>query len=121
MENSRKLDLTGGVTYRLIAEVPTGMALPAVRIDSGLFKYVLLKCTEYPCRRVAAIPMRFWYHLANALHAMPVEDPARARLGDLFAEPYAKLARLCAPRETEGKRSSCSPGGKRVVSRALGV
>ncbi|KAH8065829.1 hypothetical protein JL722_212 [Aureococcus anophagefferens] len=56
---------------------------------------VMIKCTEYPARRVAAAPLRFWYHLARAVGRLADGDPARASLVAKFRDAYASLARLC--------------------------
>ena len=55
---------------------------------------VMIKCTEYPARRVAAAPLRFWYHLARAVGRLADGDPARASLVAKFRDAYASLARL---------------------------
>ena len=64
---------------------------------------VMIKCTEYPARRVAAAPLRFWYHLARAVGRLADGDPARASLVAKFRDAYASLARLCVRLSVRGE------------------
>lgn len=63
--------------------------------QQGAIVGVMLSCTEYPSRKVAQIPLRFWYHLARALSRLDPSDPAKQKVGMIVREPYLQLAKLC--------------------------
>jgi len=73
---------------------------------------VMLACTEYPCRRVSGIPLRFWYYLARAITSLRDDEPCKASLRRLMFEPYQRLgpswpcASPCARRTTATRRAT---------------
>uniref|UniRef100_A0A7S3NIA9 Exportin-1/Importin-beta-like domain-containing protein n=1 Tax=Aureoumbra lagunensis TaxID=44058 RepID=A0A7S3NIA9_9STRA len=53
-----------------------------------------LLCANHPARRVATLPLRFFYNLSRAWSQMP-EDEGKMRLREAMIDPFLRLARCC--------------------------